>query len=108
MNKMRILRYKKLILIVLFIGLSTTINAQVELDQMPENFVYAKDVMPSLRTDLRYYSSNNFIGEPIDGYLKPKCLLTKEAAEALKKVQDEFARLGFGLLVLTRTGRNVP
>ena len=96
---MRIIRYLKLFILVLFISLSTTMNAQVESDQMPEGFVDAKEIMPSLRTDMRYYSTNNFIGEPIDGYNKPKCLLTKEAAEALKKVQDEFGRLGFGLLV---------
>ena len=96
---MRIIRYIKLFILVLFISLSTTMNAQIESDQMPEGFVDAKEIMPSLRTDMRYYSTNNFIGEPIDGYNKPKCLLTKEAAEALKKVQDEFGRLGFGLLV---------
>ncbi|MBT8385115.1 MAG: peptidase M15, partial [Bacteroidia bacterium] len=53
---------------------------------MPEGFVYVKEMIPNLRTDLRYYSSNNFIGKPIDGYIKPKCILTKEAAVALKKV----------------------
>ena len=75
---MRIIRYTKLFILVLFISLSTTMNAQVESDQMPEGFVDAKEIMPSLRTDMRYYSTNNFIGEPIDGYNKPKCFLTKE------------------------------
>jgi len=96
---MRILHLTKLIFTFLFIGVSMNVNAQLEVKEMPEDFVYAKDIMPSLRTDLRYYSSNNFIGEPIDGYVRPKCILSKEAATALKKVQDEFARLGFGLLV---------
>ena len=96
---MRILSLTKHIYIYIFIVLSMNVNAQSDVKEMPEDFVYAKDIMPSLRTDLRYYSSNNFVGEPIDGYVKPKCILTKEAATALKKVQDEFARLGFGLLV---------
>jgi len=96
---MRILRLTKLIYISIFVALSMNVNAQLDVTEMPEDFVYAKEIMPSLRTDLRYYSSNNFIGEPIDGYIRPKCILTKEAATALKKVQDEFARLGFGLLV---------
>ena len=96
---MRILSLTKHIFIYIFIVLSMNVNAQSDVKEMPEDFVYAKDIMPSLRTDLRYYSSNNFVGEPIDGYIKPKCILTKEAATALKKVQDEFARLGFGLLV---------
>ena len=64
------------------------IHAQYKPATLPEGFVYAKEVIPSLRTDLRYYSSNNFVGQPIDGYIKPKCILTKEAAAALKKVQE--------------------
>ena len=64
-----------------------------------EDFVDLKEIMPNLRSDLRYYSSNNFVGEPIEGYNSAKVLLTKEAAEALKKVQDELERLGFGLLI---------
>ena len=82
-----------LLIIVLFIGFSTNANAQVGPREIPEGFVYAKEIMPSLRTDLRYYSSNNFVGNPIDGYTKPKCILTKEAAEALKNVQDEVQLL---------------
>ncbi len=89
----------KLFIAVLFIGISIQTNAQKESGSLPEGFVYVKNVIPKLRTDLRYYSSNNFIGKPIDGYDKPKCILTKDAADALKKVQDEFEKLGFGLLV---------
>jgi D-alanyl-D-alanine dipeptidase len=96
---MKISRFINLFIIVLYIGLSTNANAQYDPGTLPEGFVYAKEVIPKLRTDLRYYSSNNFIGEPINGYIKPKCILTKEAAQALKKVQEEFERLGFGLLV---------
>jgi D-alanyl-D-alanine dipeptidase len=64
-----------------------------------EDFVDLKELMPNLRSDIRYYGSNNFVGRPIQGYNEPKCLLTKEAAQALKKVQDELERLGFGLLI---------
>jgi len=96
---MKTVRFIKLFILVLFIGLSTNSNAQYEPGTLPDGFVYAKEVIKNLRTDMRYYSSNNFIGQPINGYIKPKCILTKEAAEALKKVQDEFERLGFGLMV---------
>jgi len=96
---MKALYIIKLFIVVLCIGLSTNTNAQYEPGTIPDGFVYAKEVIPNLRTDLRYYSSNNFVGTPINGYLRPKCILTKEAAKALKKVQDEFERLGFGLLI---------
>ena len=74
-------------------------NAQEALNELPEGFVYAKEQIPNLRSDLRYYSSNNFIGKPIDGYIKPRLILTKKATDALKNVQDELGKLGFGLLI---------
>ncbi len=89
----------KAIILIVFVTMSTLTFSQQALAQIPENFVYAKEVIPNLRSDMRYYSSNNFIGKPIDGYIKPKCILTKEAAAALKNVQDELGRLGFGLLI---------
>lgn len=89
----------KAFFIVVFICFNTIVFSQQALAQLPEDFVYAKEVIPNLRSDLRYYSNNNFIGKPIDGYIKPKLILTKKAAEALKNVQDELGRLGFGLLI---------
>ena len=87
--------------LVLFSFLSfTTLGSQVPVEPpSKENFVDLKELMPNLRSDMRYFSSNNFVGAPIDGYNESKVLLTREAAEALKKVQDELERLGFGLLV---------
>jgi len=64
-----------------------------------EDFVDLKEIMPNLRSDMRYFGSDNFVGRPIAGYNQPICMLTKEAGAALKKVQDELERLGFGLLV---------
>ena len=87
------------ILLLFAIIVTSSINAQEALYELPKGFVYAKEHIPSLRTDLRYYSSNNFIGKPVDGYIKPRLILTKKATEALKKVQNEFERLGFGLLI---------
>ena len=93
---MKIINSLKLIVLLISIAFTTTNYAQ---SALPEGFVNVKEVIPKLRTDLRYYSDNNFIGQPIDGYNQPKCILTKEAAEALKKVQKDFEKLGFGLLV---------
>jgi D-alanyl-D-alanine dipeptidase len=46
-----------------------------------------------------YAGSNNFIGKPIEGYMKPKAILTKPAAEALKKVQAELENQGYCLKI---------
>ena len=93
---MKLTHLLKLFLFLISIAFTTISTAQ---NSLPDGFVNVKEVIPKLRTDLRYYSTNNFIGEPVDGYNKPKCILTKEAAEALKKVQKDFEKLGFGLLV---------
>lgn len=67
--------------------------------ERPKDFVDAATVVPGLKLDMRYLTSDNFVGRPIKGYVAPKCLLTKEAAEALAKVQEELRPQGFGLKV---------
>lgn len=87
-------------LVVIALLSFTTINDEGSINPpSKEDFIDLKEIMPNLRSDLRYYGANNFVGHPIEGYVNPKCMLTKEAAYALKKVQDELERLGFGLLV---------
>ena len=68
-------------------------------DSLPRGFVYLDAIIPTIRFDLRYYGSDNFVGERIDGYAAPKAILTKEAAEALRGVQEELAPFGLGLEV---------
>ena len=87
--------------IVVFSLLSfSTLGGQATVEPpSKEDFIDLKEIMPNLRSDLRYYGENNFVGKPIEGYNAAKCLLSKDAAYALKKVQDELERLGFGLLI---------
>lgn len=66
---------------------------------LPQGFVYVETVIPNITTELRYSSDNNFIGSPVDGYLKPRCILSKKAADALKKVQEELNGFGLGLKI---------
>jgi len=58
--------------------------------QLPEGFIYVENVIPDITVELRYHTSNNFVGKPIDGYQANTLILTKEAADALKRVQDEL------------------
>lgn len=62
-------------------------------------FVDAAEVVPGLRVEMRYTGSHNFVGRPIDGYEAPVCILTRETAEALARVQAELAPRGLGLKV---------
>lgn len=66
---------------------------------MPQWFVYLEDIEPSILVDLRYSGKNNFIGRPIDGYLRPRCIVTKETAQALKGLQSELQGIGLGLKI---------
>ena len=68
-------------------------------DKMPDSFVDIQKVIPDVITDIRYYGSHNFVGEKVDGYLAPKCFLTKEAAEALTKVQKELEPFSLSLKI---------
>ncbi|GAA4945301.1 M15 family metallopeptidase [Algibacter agarivorans] len=56
--------------------------------QLPKGFVYVEDVIPDLEVELRYFTSNNFVGKPIEGYYSNKLILTKETANALKLVHE--------------------
>lgn len=62
----------------------------VSFAQLPKGFVYVNDVIPDLNVELRYYTSNNFVGGVIDGYQSNKLILTKQTALALKQVQEEL------------------
>ncbi|WP_395946534.1 M15 family metallopeptidase [Caedibacter taeniospiralis] len=65
----------------------------------PNDFVNIKDVIPGIQVDMRYFSDNNFVGKIIKGYQAPLCLLTKEAALGIKKVQDKLVPMGLSLKV---------
>jgi D-alanyl-D-alanine dipeptidase len=89
----------KSIVVFALLSFSTLSDGTINEPPSKDDFIDLKEIMPNLRSDLRYYSDNNFVGQPIQGYNAAKAMLTKEAAYALKKVQDELERLGFGLLI---------
>ena len=66
---------------------------------MPNGFVYLDTVIPDVVLDMRYHTNDNFVGKRIDGYRKPRCIITKEAAQALRAVQDDLKRFSLGLKI---------
>jgi zinc D-Ala-D-Ala dipeptidase len=62
--------------------------------ERPAAFVDAATVVPGLIVDMRYAGTHNFVGRPIDGYQKPRCLLTQPAANALAGVARDLASRG--------------
>ncbi|MGV1013579.1 MAG: M15 family metallopeptidase [Methyloceanibacter sp.] len=68
-------------------------------EAMPQDFVYLRDVDPSIVQDMRYAGSRNFTGTPVPGYQAPECVLLRPAAEALQRVQTGLRAKGLTLKV---------
>ncbi len=52
---------------------------------------------PTLRLDIRYATSNNFVGRPV--YDEARAFLQRPAAEALARVNRSLRKQGFGLVI---------
>lgn len=85
-------------LLILFF-LSASLSSYVISKNLPDGFVYIKDVIPDVVLDIRYAGTNNFIGEPITGYKEGRAIISEPAAEALKKVQRDLKKEGYGLKI---------
>ena len=72
---------------------------------MPKDFVYLRDVDPTIQQDMRYAGADNFTGAPVPGYDAPECVLVRQVAEALKAVQADLKAKGFGLWSMTAIAR---
>ena len=73
--------------------------AEVVSQHKPDDFVYLLDLEPSIKIELRYFSNNNFIGQPIDGYHRSTIIVSKPTAIALQKVQNDLEKKGLGLKI---------
>ncbi len=67
--------------------------------ELPAGFVHLSEIDSSIHEEIRYFTLHNFIGTPIRGYSAPTCILTLQAAQALRFVQTELKKQGLSLLV---------
>ncbi len=106
MNRVILILFALIIMISLVTGCSTEVKSQntneatsQQTNFVPEEdcsgFVLLTDVVPDAILEIRYYSTFNFVGDRIDGYEQPTALITKEAANALKKVSDQLKEQGY-------------
>lgn len=68
-------------------------------NNLEDGFVYLNDTDDSIIVDLKYYSTENFTGQFVEGYLSNNAILTKESALALSNAQDDFNKLGYSLIL---------
>ena len=62
--------------------------------ERPAAFVDAATIVPGLIPEMRYATAHNFTARPVDGYEARRCLLTRQAAEALAAVARDLAPRG--------------
>jgi D-alanyl-D-alanine dipeptidase len=86
----------KLCTIALILALAAPAAAR---DALPAGFVYLRDVDPSIAQDMRYASRDNFTGRPLPGYDAAECVLRRDVALALKRVQPDLTRENLSLKV---------
>ncbi|WP_299126034.1 M15 family metallopeptidase [uncultured Winogradskyella sp.] len=76
--------------IILVICIAFFAFASKQSQDVPKGFVYARDIIKDLDVELRYYTTNNFVGDTIDGYKSNRLIITEQTAEKLKLVQEEL------------------
>lgn len=92
------------IIILLFCGgivyaCCSDTKSEAKQDDGSQYFVTLTDAVPDAILEIRYFSTYNFVGKRIDGYLEPTALLTKKAADSLRAVSDEVKALGYRLKI---------
>lgn len=81
------------------LGLLLATNNICHANSMPADFVYLRDIDPTIIQDVRYATAHNFMGRPIKGYAAAECILTRAAAQALTQVQKELLQSNLSLKV---------
>ncbi|MGB0467578.1 MAG: M15 family metallopeptidase [Pontibacterium sp.] len=71
----------------------------MKLTERPDLFTDLLSVVPDITLDLKYLGTDNFMGDPVEGYESNRCWITQPAASALKRVQKALASFGLGLKV---------
>src|SRR6201994_1707716 len=76
---------------------ATATICQASAQSLPGDFVYLRDVDPTIIQDIRYATSNNFVGHPMAGYRAGECVVKREVAFRLKAIQQELAKRNLSL-----------
>ena len=64
-----------------------------------DGFVYLNEAVPGVLWDAKYAGSDNFVGEPVDGYRADRVVGTKELGKALVLAQEAARQAGCRLLL---------
>lgn len=82
---------------MLFSFAQTGFASQISCDK--SDFAPVYTVIDDAAYDIRYYSSNNFTGNRINGYNAPVAYMTKESLKALSIAAEDLRKQGYRLLI---------
>ncbi len=85
--------------VLLLLLISCSDNESVSPTEDTSEFVTLTDVVPDAILEIRYFSTYNFVGQHIDGYLEPVALLTRTAADSLLAVSNDVKKQGYRLKI---------
>jgi len=88
-------RFAIALLLVILAGCSTVPRPAASVSSA--ELVELKSLIPDIVLDIRYATDNNFTGRPV--YPSARCFLAREAALALRNVQNELKASGYRLKV---------
>ncbi len=86
-----------LTVIIILCTIQTSIASQISYDK--SDFAAVSTVIYDAAYDIRYYSSNNFTGNRINGYKAPIAYMTKESLKALSLAAEDLRKQGYRLLI---------
>lgn len=77
--------------------IATAAVSSASAQSLPGDFVYLRDVDPTIIQDIRYATPNNFVGRPLAGYGAGECVVKREVGLRLKAVQQDLAAQNLSL-----------
>jgi D-alanyl-D-alanine dipeptidase len=87
------------VLAALSLSLLPTKARELPANALPKDLVYLRDIDPGIVQDMRYATGDNFTGAKLPGYTAPECVLRRDVAEGLRKVQARLTAQHLSLKV---------
>src|SRR5438128_12582651 len=86
-----------MLLAVMAVGISAQTGPLKEANKPEADLVELTKLDKTIKLDIRYATSNNFVGRPV--YPEARAFLQRAAAEALVRVHRKLGREGLGLVI---------
>lgn len=86
-------------LMLLLVSPELLFAVEADYGEIPAEFVDVQQAIPNIAVEVRYFSEDNFVGTPIDGYRAARIYLTRPTVLALNSIQRQLNSSGLGLKI---------